>query len=205
MQHTKNHFFIFSLSKTQTSQLITIRVNKPHINQILKALINQLLNPKKSVYLAWLFLLFPSLPAVRNNITCKAKQTTQTIDFILFLFSSLFRSIFCCLPPSLFYSLPMSDWAFGVAMGSALLLCTWPLKLLLRWEWLFGRRVLCGLLCLDRCGRRRAGFAGDGKVAGDVEVEERTNRWVLVWRLEEGSRGLAWLCRGGETAAGRRR
>jgi len=49
MQHTKNIFFIFSLSKTQTLYLITIKVKKPHISQILKALINQLLNPKKHV------------------------------------------------------------------------------------------------------------------------------------------------------------
>ncbi|KAL9403735.1 hypothetical protein Peur_000707 [Populus x canadensis] len=33
----------------------------------------------------------------------------------------------------------MSDRVVGVAMGPALLLCAWPLKLLLRWEWLFGR------------------------------------------------------------------
>jgi hypothetical protein len=125
-------------------------------------------NTWKLVDLAWLLLLFPSSPAVRNNITCKAKQTTQTINF--FFFSSLFRSVFCCLPPSLFYSLPKSDRAFGVAMGLALLLCTWPLKLLLRWEWLFGQRVLYGLPCLGRCGRRRAGFAGDGKVADCVEA-----------------------------------
>jgi len=45
--NTQKHFFIFSLSKTQTSHLITIKNNKPHINQILKALIIQLLNPKK--------------------------------------------------------------------------------------------------------------------------------------------------------------
>jgi hypothetical protein len=44
MQHTT--FFIFSLLKTQTSPLITTKVNKPHISQILKALINKLLNPK---------------------------------------------------------------------------------------------------------------------------------------------------------------
>jgi hypothetical protein len=47
MQHTKT-FFIFFCQKTQ-SQLLTIKVNKPHISQILKALINQLLNPKKHV------------------------------------------------------------------------------------------------------------------------------------------------------------
>jgi len=39
MQHTKT-FFIFSLLKTQTSPLIATEVNKPHISQILKALIN---------------------------------------------------------------------------------------------------------------------------------------------------------------------
>jgi len=96
-------------------------------------------------------------------------QTNNTNNQFFFL-SSLFRSVFCCLPPSLFYSLPKSDRAFGVAMGLALLLCTWPLKLLLRWEWLFGQRVLYGLPCLGRCGRRRAGFAGDGKVADCVEA-----------------------------------
>jgi len=37
-------------------------------------------------------------------------------------------------PPGLFYFLPMSDRAVGVAMALALLLCAWPLKLLLRWE-----------------------------------------------------------------------
>jgi hypothetical protein len=46
MQHTKT-FFIFSFLKTQTSPLIATEVNKPHISQILKVLINQLLNPKK--------------------------------------------------------------------------------------------------------------------------------------------------------------
>jgi hypothetical protein len=44
----KNIFYIF-LSKTQTLHLIIIKVKKPHISQILKALINQLLNPKKYV------------------------------------------------------------------------------------------------------------------------------------------------------------
>jgi len=48
MQHTKT-FFIFFLSKTQTLHLIIIKVKKPHISQILMALINQLLNPKKYV------------------------------------------------------------------------------------------------------------------------------------------------------------
>ena len=46
MQHIKI-FYIFSLLKTQTSPLIATKVNKPHISQILKTLINQLLNPKK--------------------------------------------------------------------------------------------------------------------------------------------------------------
>jgi len=40
----------------------------------------------------------------------------------------------------LFYFLPMSDQAVGVAKVLALLLCAWSLKLLLRWEWLFSRR-----------------------------------------------------------------
>ena len=44
----KKTFFIFSLSKIQTLHLITIK-KKTHVNQILKALINQLLNPKKYV------------------------------------------------------------------------------------------------------------------------------------------------------------
>jgi len=48
MQHIKT-FYIFSLLKTQTSPLIATKVNKPHISQILKALINQLLNPKKYI------------------------------------------------------------------------------------------------------------------------------------------------------------
>jgi arginine exporter protein ArgO len=48
MQHTKI-FYIFSLLKTQTSPLIATKVNKPHISQILKTLINQLLNPKKYI------------------------------------------------------------------------------------------------------------------------------------------------------------
>jgi hypothetical protein len=47
MQHTKTFFLYFSLSKTQTLHLITIKVKKPYISQILKALINQLLNPNK--------------------------------------------------------------------------------------------------------------------------------------------------------------
>ena len=46
MQHTKS-FFIFFFVKNTTSKLIASKVNKPHISQILKALINQLLNPKK--------------------------------------------------------------------------------------------------------------------------------------------------------------
>jgi hypothetical protein len=46
--HTKKHFLYF-LSKTHTLHLIIIKVNKPYISQILKALINQLLNPKKYV------------------------------------------------------------------------------------------------------------------------------------------------------------
>jgi len=45
----KNIFYIFLCQKTQTSQLITIKVNKPHISQIFKALTNQLLNSKKYV------------------------------------------------------------------------------------------------------------------------------------------------------------
>jgi len=48
MQHTKI-FYIFSLLKTQTSPLIATKVNKPHISQILKTLINQLLNLKKYI------------------------------------------------------------------------------------------------------------------------------------------------------------
>jgi hypothetical protein len=48
MQHIKI-FYIFSLLKTQTSPLIATKVNKPHISQILKTLINQLLNPKKYI------------------------------------------------------------------------------------------------------------------------------------------------------------
>jgi hypothetical protein len=48
MQQTKI-FYIFSLLKTQTSPLIATKVNKPHISQILKTLINQLLNPKKYI------------------------------------------------------------------------------------------------------------------------------------------------------------
>jgi hypothetical protein len=48
MQHTKI-FYIFSLLKTQTSPLIATKVNKPHISQILKTLINQLLNSKKYI------------------------------------------------------------------------------------------------------------------------------------------------------------
>jgi len=45
--------------------------------------------------------------------------------------------------PYLSYFLPMLNRAIGVAMGSSLLLCAWPLKLLLRWEWLFDRRWAC--------------------------------------------------------------
>ncbi|KAG6735227.1 hypothetical protein POTOM_062231 [Populus tomentosa] len=37
----------------------------------------------------------------------------------------------------------MSDRAIGVAMGPSLLLCAWLLKLLLRWEWLFGWQWAC--------------------------------------------------------------
>jgi len=45
----KHFLYIFSLSKTQTLHLITIKVKKSYINQILKALINQLLNPKNNI------------------------------------------------------------------------------------------------------------------------------------------------------------
>jgi hypothetical protein len=45
----KNIFYIFLCQKTQTSQLIIIKVNKPHISQNFNALIDQLLNPKKYV------------------------------------------------------------------------------------------------------------------------------------------------------------
>jgi hypothetical protein len=45
----KNIFLYFSLLKTQTLHSITIKVKKPHISQILKALINLLLNPKKYI------------------------------------------------------------------------------------------------------------------------------------------------------------
>jgi len=49
--NTQKHFYIFLLSRTQTFHLITIKVKKKklHISQILKALINQLLNPKKYI------------------------------------------------------------------------------------------------------------------------------------------------------------
>jgi hypothetical protein len=45
MQHAKKYFLYF-LCKKNTSQLIAVKVNKPHISQILKVLINQLLNPR---------------------------------------------------------------------------------------------------------------------------------------------------------------
>ena len=48
MQHIKI-FYIFSLLKTETLLSITIKVKKPRISQILKTLINQLLNPKKYI------------------------------------------------------------------------------------------------------------------------------------------------------------
>jgi hypothetical protein len=47
--NTQKKHFLYFLSKTHTSHLIIIKVNKPYISQILKALINQLLNPKKYV------------------------------------------------------------------------------------------------------------------------------------------------------------
>jgi hypothetical protein len=36
----------------------------------------------------------PFLASGENNVTCKAKQTPQTVDFILFFFASPFRSVF---------------------------------------------------------------------------------------------------------------
>jgi hypothetical protein len=56
---------------------------------------------------------------VRNNVTCKPKQTTQTIHFILFFFSSPFRSVFCCLPPGLFHSADVRSGGWG-SYGSGL-------------------------------------------------------------------------------------
>jgi len=38
--HTKTIFIFFFVKKTQSLQLITIKVNKPYISQIFKALIN---------------------------------------------------------------------------------------------------------------------------------------------------------------------
>jgi hypothetical protein len=61
-------------------------------------------NTWKLVDLAWLLLLFPSSPAVRNNITCKAKQTTQTINFFFLPFLDLFSAVFLPVCFTLFQS-----------------------------------------------------------------------------------------------------
>jgi hypothetical protein len=45
----KKQFLYFLCQKTQTSHLIIVKVNKPRVSQILKVLINQLLNPKKYI------------------------------------------------------------------------------------------------------------------------------------------------------------
>jgi len=47
--NTQKQFLYFSLLKTETLLSITIKVKKPRISQILKTLINQLLNPKKYI------------------------------------------------------------------------------------------------------------------------------------------------------------
>jgi len=72
----------------------------------------------------------------------------------------------------------MSDRAIRVAMGSALLLCVWPLKLLLRWEWLFGWRwgcVVCRVWAVvggDELGLLLAGCCeGDQRRRRSIEME----------------------------------
>ena len=81
----KNNFYIFLCQKTQTSQLITIKVKKPHIIQIFKALINQLLNPNKickNIFLhfhkKYNMILF--IPKILDHIQIK------TLNFYLFDF-----------------------------------------------------------------------------------------------------------------------
>ena len=81
----KNNFYIFLCQKTQTSQLITIKVKKPHIIQIFKALINQLLNPNKickNIFLhfhrKYNIILF--IPKILDHIQIK------TLNFYLFDF-----------------------------------------------------------------------------------------------------------------------
>ena len=49
MQHTKTFFYIFLCQKHKHYIQSQLKLKKPHISQILKALINQLLNPKKYI------------------------------------------------------------------------------------------------------------------------------------------------------------
>ena len=109
MQYTKNIFYIFFV-KQNTSHLIAIKINKPHINQILEALINKLLNPRIYIetcsyiftrnttwfYLSFrylticqirnlvLFLSFIFIFMISNNIN---KNTNTHTHFIYLLFS----------------------------------------------------------------------------------------------------------------------
>jgi len=74
-------------------------------------------------------LLFPSAPAVRNKVTCKAKKMQQPVDFSSVLDLLLF-----------YFFLSVAPFFFSSGRSAV--------------EWLFGRRLLCSLPCLGRCGRR---------------------------------------------------
>ena len=113
-------------------------------------------------------------------------------------------------PPVLFYFLQMSDRAVRVAMAPTLLLCAWPLKLLLWWEWLFGRRRggssgwsfflwFCRVRMKGVCGGRLACFLTEGKGA-------TTGLWFWESRereiVEAGVQGRL-VCKGFEKGEGR--
>jgi hypothetical protein len=115
---------------------------------------------------------------VRNNITCKAKKTPQTINFILFFFSSPFRFVFCCLLPLqiivLSFFLRWQIWRWQVTVdadGAGFGVLFWSL-LLRRWEWLFSRRVWLevdlGLWVQPCAGKGRLEVSQPGE--GGVEV-----------------------------------
>jgi hypothetical protein len=78
---------------------------------------------------AGFLLLFPSAPAVRSKVTCKAKKMQQPVGFSSVLDLLLF-----------YFFLSVVPFFFPGGRSAA--------------EWLFGRQLLCSLPCLGCCGRR---------------------------------------------------
>ena len=127
------------------------------------------------------------------------KKKTQAVDFIWVFFRSVWSIMFS--PPGLFYFLPMSDRAVGVAMALALLLCAWPLKLLLRWERLrvcvdgrlWDQKLeMAGLGLFWGWGGRKALAGERGKWNRREKAGIREKGVLVLWSGVCGGKWLRW-------------